>query len=55
MSRSTDDTENEVPLCPDRFGGENGRSSLYLPDEAFELTDSVRLLDEAGLIKSARC
>lgn len=47
--------EKVVALCPDRLGGENGRSSLYLPEEAFELTDSVRLLEEAGLMRSALC
>jgi hypothetical protein len=47
--------EKEVPLWADRVGGEKGRSTLYLPDEALELTDSVRLLDEAGLTRSALC
>lgn len=45
--------ENDVPLWADRLGGEKGRSILYFPDDAFELTDSVRLLEDAGLIRSA--
>lgn len=28
---------------------------LYFPEDAFELTDSVRLRDEAGLVRSALC
>jgi hypothetical protein len=46
--------ENVVALWPDRLGGENGLG-LYLLEEAFELTDSVRLRDEAGLVRSALC
>lgn len=53
VSRSAEVSENVVPLCADRLGGEKG-VTLYLPEEAFELTDSVRLLEEAGLMRFSR-
>ena len=46
--------EKVVALWPERLGGEKGLM-LYFPEDAFELTDSVRLRDEAGLVRSALC
>jgi hypothetical protein len=31
-------SENDVPVCPDLLGGENG-TILYFPEDAFELTE----------------
>lgn len=54
MSRSLADVkEKEVPVSPDRLGGENG--GLYFPEEAVELTDLAWLREDTGLLVSTRC
>lgn len=46
--------EKVVPLCTDLLCGENV-GPRYLPEEALELTELVRLLTDNGLLASARC
>jgi hypothetical protein len=54
VSPPADVNEKVVALWPERLGGENGLV-LYFEDDALELTDSVLLREEAGLVRSARC